>query len=362
MIESNSPSPRTSKKTFDFFNNNFKENKAIKSIKKKKDLKIFDFDLNDYLAEEKKISSSIFNKEESSNNDIASSFNRAQVNRNKHQASDLIYKDISKIRGNDLSSNNYSEKYYKESTPNKAINDKFLKFKFKWKKDEREKKLKEFRNNNSRYFNNVILLRPEIIQSQKQTQFDIFTSKVNKKNNIGYVNYILRKANKNTEEKFMHVKEIDQKVERFANKMEQLEKDRFNNFRNFNELNNIHITKNIESQKAFSEDNFKEQGSFNANKIFYDENEKMKFGNSLNNKKSYEESVIANKNSTQIVSSNSSSAQKKLTICGYFLRIYRNVKGFLINDPNKSFAEKKIIWVGKNGAFPIEFQDNRKVD
>lgn len=356
--EADSPSP-AKKKNVDVFNNNFKENKAIRSIKNKKDIKIFEFDVNHYLAERSRISSSIFQNEQTSNKDFE---NVLQNNNNNNDVSELNWDNISKIRENDFSSISQNpEKFFKESVPNKAIYDKFLKYKFKWKKDEREKKLNEHKNKNSKYFNNVILLRPEIIQSQKQTQFDIFTSKFHRKNNIDYVNYILRKANKNQEEKFLHLQEIDQKVEMFAKKMEHLEKERFENFRKINELNNIHSTNNFNSNKPFSEDfYFNEKGNNN-----FIVNENLKIGNTLiNSKKLFgKESVAENKISIQSVKSTlSSSRQKRLTVCDYFVRIYLNIKGFLITDPNKSFAEKKIDWVGKNGPFPKEFQDYRKVD
>ncbi len=52
----------------------------------------------------------------------------------------------------------------------------------------------------------------------------------------------------------------------------------------------------------------------------------------------------------------------KKSFCDCLIKIYKDIKGFLNTDPNKSFAEKKIIWIGKLGLFEKEFQDDRKID
>ena len=48
-------------------------------------------------------------------------------------------------------------------------------------------------------------------------------------------------------------------------------------------------------------------------------------------------------------------------ICGKIKQVYHNIIEYVVADHNKSFAYNKVIWVGKYGEFPEEFQDNRKI-
>jgi len=368
------------KKYFDYFNNFFQEDKIIKTIKKKKDLKIYDFELKNF--------NNISNRESIWDNNILNNpsfYENIQLNKNYYNESlekkangelnrktlKFNYNDLSLIERNNISLQNIDPQIFlSEKFKNEFIYDKLPKFKYKWNKEEREKKIKPFENKNSKFFNNVILLRPEILQSQKQTQFDIFNNKFYRKNNLDYVNYILKKAKKKEEIKQIQTNEVDKKVERFSKKMEDMENSRLKNFIKLKEISNIHSKFN--KKEDYHEDYFKTEENqliSNRNNLATGNQDSNYFEIQRKSDLTNQKTKISSNSINNIEGSNLEKFKnqktfetKKTNCCQYLMKIFDNIKGFLINDPNKIFAEKKITWVGKLGRFPKEFVDNRKIN
>ncbi len=335
------------RKKNDYFNNNFKEDNLTKKIKKKQDIKIYDFDINNY-------NNTFSNQEKKCNskNDILkNSFiykdnNEIEPSKKIDDLIDINLNYLSNIKENDDSKNNRPS-IFKENPNllNEIVNHKIAKNKNKWKKEEQEKLLNEFKSKNAKLFNNVILFRPEIVQSQKQMQYGIFSNINYKKKNLDYINYILRKANKKEEEKYLQKKEIDFKVERFAKKMELLEKTRFNNFKKNNDRNS---NSKIIINKEYSEDVFDNKGNVLNNNLLSNKktnvsrlDEKFNLYNKSNIDpiltKNFSEFQIEKKFTNFSLIRNFSTINIKKSFCDCLIKIYKDIKGFFYTLTNFNF-------------------------
>lgn len=381
------------KKATDYFNNDFEDDAVVEKIKIRKDLKIVDINYNKYLNS---VNNTAAPQNSQGKNILIhdSVFDTLQLDQAEtikidHQDEDRLGSKNMKTVEND--SDLLDQSLVRENNhlfidhaniPKKLIYDKLSQIKKKFNKEERAKKIYEYKDHNTKLYNNVILLRPEIIQSQKQTQFHMFANNHDKKHNINYINYILKRANKIDEKKNLNMADVNEKIDRFSYKMEQLEKNRLNNFRRFDDLNNIQNT-DLPETEYFDNNNNNKDGNgiitnkagkgavshINGNKSNYfgditKNNALSKINNNDDDEHKFmnQSKILADINKSTISNITRSEIKRLKNICSCFYRFYLNLKSFLISDPNKSFAEKKIIWTGKLGSFPEEFQDNRKVD
>ena len=158
--------------------------------------------------------------------------------------------------------------------------------------------------------NNAILIRPNILSSTKQIQYEKEKTALNEE----YLQLIIQRlAPQNHNENII----IGKRKDDFQNYMEHLKKlkvkEKFNlrkrNFADIDEDSN-NTKKNIHEQKKDDEDE---------------------------NKKKY--------------------SKNKKRHC--LLVIYEKIWNFCLKSPMDPYSKKKKIWAGKNGVFKKKFQDNR---
>jgi hypothetical protein len=187
----------------------------------------------------------------------------------------------------------------------------------------------------------------------------------------------LGKANekKNKNQKF-YKEETTKKIHRFANRIEEFDRKKLNKLK--------------EIPKEFNDKNFiLKDLSENLNENEYDlDDRKLKLVENENKNLEKQNSLFASRSSFDLISKSGeinsniknnfnsiikrNFSIKRIIINGFFSfmrkcsekisSFYFNLVNFVSSDHNKSFAYRKINWIGKYGEFPEEFQDNRIIE
>jgi hypothetical protein len=381
----------------DLFNNEFAENNLIKKIKKEKNLEFFDYNTHKIMnnLDEKNIKYfNLYENKDKENNyyveNNSPNFDNFQRAKNFNEFIPNKYLHLLGLKKNKKKENN-----------NKNILIRLQKHKLKWERNYKENILKNHKKETSKFFNNVMLIRPEIMQSKKQIQYNILNNKDDKNSKLNYLNFILGKANeKKVDEKIFHKQQIYKKITNFANRIEDFERKKLNKLKEIpkefkDDKSNSKVISEKYDENDYDSDN---DNGFDLDDRLLDQAKKKE--NILKNLKkdsdkypslSITESaalasgspelnsntnIITPKGIHSSIGSNFStgiiirgilaigrkSKQFAKIICDKILSIYFKIVEIVSADHNKSYAYKKINWVGKYGEFPEEFKDNRIIE